>query len=51
MTVLPQSRAALRKNDTGAVLCKILPIDEQEIRRELSQVSESHLHALKWSTV
>jgi hypothetical protein len=51
MTVSPRSGAALRNNDTGTVLHEIQPGAEHQSRRELSQVSDGHLHALKQSTV
>jgi hypothetical protein len=51
MTVLPRSGAALRKNDTGTVLHLIQLGVEHQSQRELSQVSDGHLHILKWSMV
>jgi hypothetical protein len=51
MIVLPRSGAALRKNDTGTVLHEIRPGIEHQSRRELSQVSNGHLHALKRLTI
>jgi hypothetical protein len=44
---LPRSRAAVRKNDTGTVLCKTRPWVAHQGRRELSQVSNGHLQAFK----
>jgi hypothetical protein len=46
-----QSGAAVRKNDTGTVLCKTRPWVAHQGRRELSQVSNGHLQAFKRSTV
>jgi hypothetical protein len=51
MTVLPRSGAALRKNDAGTVLHEIQPGIEHQSRRELSQVSNGHLHTLKQSKI
>jgi hypothetical protein len=51
MTVSPQSGATLRNNDTGTVLREIRPRVEHQSRRELSQVSNGSLHALKQLTV
>jgi hypothetical protein len=52
--VLHRSGAAVRKKDTGTVLCKIRPWEEHQSQKELSQVSNDHytpsndhLHALK----
>jgi hypothetical protein len=50
MTISPRSGAAVRNNDTGTVLREIRPRVEHQSRRELSQVSNSPLHALKRST-
>jgi hypothetical protein len=49
--VLSQSGAAVRKNDTGTVLCKTWPWVAHQGLRELSHVSNSHLQAFKRSTV
>jgi hypothetical protein len=49
--VLPWSGAAVRKNDTGTVLCKTQPWVAHKGRRQLSQVSNGHLQAFKRSTV
>jgi hypothetical protein len=51
MIVSPRSGATLRNNDTGTVLREIQPGVEHQSRRALSQVSDCHLHVLKWSTV
>jgi hypothetical protein len=47
MTVSPRSGGALRNNDTRTVLHEIQPRVEHQSRRELSQVSDGHLHTLK----
>jgi hypothetical protein len=51
MTVSPRSGAALRRNDTGTFLRKIRPSVEHQSQIGLFQVSDGHLHALKWSMV
>jgi hypothetical protein len=51
MAVSPRSGAVVRKNDTGTVLHEIRPGVGCQDRRELSQVSDGPLHALKRSTV
>jgi hypothetical protein len=51
MTVSPRSGAALRNNGTGTVLSKIRPGVEHQSRRELFQVSNGPLHALKRLTI
>jgi hypothetical protein len=51
MTVSPRLGATLRKNDIGTVLDKIRPEVEYQSRRELSQVSNGHLHTLKQSMI
>jgi hypothetical protein len=40
--VLHRSGAAVRKKDTGTVLCKIRPWEEHQSQKELSQVSNDH---------
>jgi hypothetical protein len=51
MAVSPRSGVVVRKNDTGTVLHEIRPRVAHQSQRELSQVSEGHLHALKRLTV
>jgi hypothetical protein len=47
MTVFPRSGTALRDNDTGTALHEIRQGVDHQSRRELFQVSNSHLHGLK----
>jgi hypothetical protein len=51
MSVSPRSGAVVRKNYTRTVLREIQPGVEQKSRRELFQVSNGSLHALKRSMV
>jgi hypothetical protein len=51
MTLSLRSGAVVSKNHTGTVLRVIQPYVEHQSRRELSHVSNDHLHVLKQSTV
>jgi hypothetical protein len=51
MTASPRSGAAVRNNYNRTVLHEIRPGVECQSRRELSQVFDGHLHALKRSMV